>query len=50
MEGPGPEAVPGDSTEENAASPQDSRDDDGPLAKVIPMPIFDPFAEADKRW
>jgi hypothetical protein len=21
-----------------------------PLAKVIPMPIFDPFAEADKRW
>ena len=50
VEGPGPEAVPGDSTEENAASPQDSRDDDGPLAKVIPMPIFDPFAEADKRW
>jgi hypothetical protein len=23
---------------------------DTPLAKVIPMPIFDPFAEADKRW
>ncbi len=21
-----------------------------PAAKVIPMPIFDPFAEADKRW
>jgi transposase InsO family protein len=21
-----------------------------PLAKVIPMPIFDPFTEADKRW
>jgi hypothetical protein len=21
-----------------------------PLAKVIPMKIFDPFAEADKRW
>jgi transposase InsO family protein len=21
-----------------------------PLAKVIPMPVFDPFAEADKRW
>jgi putative transposase len=21
-----------------------------PLAKVIPMPIFDPFAEADKPW
>jgi hypothetical protein len=27
-------------------------EDAGPehLAKVIPMPIFDPFAEADKRW
>jgi hypothetical protein len=23
---------------------------DAPLAKVIPMGIFDPFAEADKRW
>jgi transposase InsO family protein len=23
---------------------------DAPLAKVIPMPTFDPFAEADKRW
>ena len=23
---------------------------DPPLAKVIPMPIFDPFAEADKPW
>ncbi len=23
---------------------------DAPLAKVIPMPIFAPFAEADKRW
>ena len=23
---------------------------EAPLAKVIPMPIFDPFAEADKRW
>lgn len=31
-----------------------SPDEDGtagePLAKVIPMPAFDPFAEADKRW
>jgi hypothetical protein len=25
-------------------------EEDAPLAKVIPMPIFDPFAEADKRW
>jgi hypothetical protein len=24
--------------------------DGAPIAKVIPMPIFDPFAEADKRW
>ena len=24
--------------------------EDEPLAKVIPMKIFDPFAEADKRW
>ena len=23
---------------------------DAPLAKVIPMKIFDPFDEADKRW
>lgn len=23
---------------------------DGRVAQVIPMPIFDPFAEADKRW
>jgi transposase InsO family protein len=25
-------------------------EDDVPLAEVIPMPIFDPFAEADKPW
>ncbi|HUY51170.1 MAG TPA: Mu transposase C-terminal domain-containing protein [Streptosporangiaceae bacterium] len=25
-------------------------DEEAPLAKVIPMKIFDPFAEADKRW
>jgi transposase InsO family protein len=30
------------------ASGQDQQD--APLAKVIPMGIFDPFAEADKRW
>lgn len=24
--------------------------DDGPVAKVIPLGIFDPFAEAKKRW
>ena len=30
-------------------SPGEDRDD-GQLAQVIPMPIFDPFAEADKPW
>jgi hypothetical protein len=30
-----------------AGSPDDGG---GPLAEVIPMPIFDPFAEADKPW
>jgi hypothetical protein len=34
-----------------AASPGDGPDDGGGrLAEVIPMPIFDPFAEADKPW
>lgn len=28
----------------------DPADGDAPLAKVIPLGIFDPFAEADKRW
>jgi hypothetical protein len=23
---------------------------EAPIAKVMPMPIFDPFAEAGKRW
>ena len=30
--------------------PRGRPEQDAPLAKVIPMPIFDPFAEADKRW
>ena len=30
--------------------PDEDGTGDGPLAKVIPMPAFDPFAEADKRW
>jgi hypothetical protein len=34
---------------ENQAPPAGSPDGDG-LAEVIPMPIFDPFAEADKPW
>jgi hypothetical protein len=30
--------------------PDEDGNGDEPLAKVIPMPAFDPFAEADKRW
>ena len=32
------------------APPDGDPDDSGQLAEVIPMPIFDPFAEADKPW
>jgi Mu transposase, C-terminal len=42
---------PGDSAPaacDPGASPGGGRDDG--LAEVIPMPIFDPFAEADKPW
>ena len=35
-------------TQPHAAARQ--AEDSEPLAKVIPMPIFDPFAEADKPW
>jgi hypothetical protein len=31
-------------------APATDPDGGGRLAKVIPMPIFDPFAEADKPW
>ncbi len=40
--GSGDPAPPG-----RAAEPAE---EDAPLARVIPMKIFDPFAEADKRW
>jgi putative transposase len=30
--------------------PYTGQDGEGRLAEVIPMPIFDPFAEADKPW
>lgn len=36
------------STEGEPGQASDSRQES--IAKVIPMPIFDPFAEADKRW
>ena len=45
---PVPEAVAG--PEQDAAVPDDDHDDGGPVAEVIPMPIFDPFTEADKPW
>ena len=32
------------------AGPDEGESGDEPLAKVIPMKIFDPFTEADKRW
>lgn len=44
-----PEAAPADRVADGEAG----RADDAPeenVAKVIPMPIFDPFTEADKRW
>ena len=31
-------------------APDEGQSGDEPLAKVIPMKIFDPFTEADKRW
>jgi transposase InsO family protein len=30
--------------------PAEGAEEEPALGKVIPMPIFDPFAEADKRW
>ena len=32
------------------SSPYTGQDNEARLAEVIPMPIFDPFAEADKPW
>ena len=32
------------------AAAAEQAEGDAPLARVIPMPIFDPFAEADKPW
>ncbi|MHA6756978.1 Mu transposase C-terminal domain-containing protein [Streptacidiphilus sp. PAMC 29251] len=41
-----PQASPDPSPDRADQDEQDPQ----PLAEVIPMPIFDPFAEADKRW
>lgn len=35
---------------EDTAIAADENDGTGPVAEIIPLPIFDPFAEADKRW
>ena len=45
-----PAADPQDPDEPAPPSPDEDGSGDEPLAKVIPMPAFDPFAEADKRW
>ncbi|MEU4234849.1 Mu transposase C-terminal domain-containing protein [Nonomuraea sp. NPDC026600] len=37
-------------SEEAEPAPESAAAAEERLAKVIPMPIFDPFTEADKRW
>ena len=44
---PGPAAGTGPRQPETAAGQAEQT---APLAKVIPLPIFDPFTEADKPW
>jgi hypothetical protein len=44
-----PEAPPADRVADGEAGPADDAPEEN-VAKVIPMPIFDPFTEADKRW
>jgi hypothetical protein len=41
-------APPAGAREQSPAAGE--QEEDAPLAEVIPMPIFDPFAEADKPW
>jgi hypothetical protein len=50
---PGEPAAAGPAQQDRAADAPEPGSDagqDAPLAKVIPLGIFDPFAEADKRW
>ncbi len=47
--GPGDPARP-DRAADAAEPVTEHAEEDAPLAKVIPLGIFDPFAEADKRW
>ena len=41
---------PGKQDQPEPGDAAEQAEQDAPLAKVIPMGIFDPFAEADKRW
>ncbi len=46
-------AVPAPASQEAPGEPADdpgAEQEPGPLAKVIPLGIFDPFEEAKKRW
>ncbi|GAA2429834.1 DDE-type integrase/transposase/recombinase [Streptomyces pulveraceus] len=45
-----PEAPPADPVTDNSEAGQADDAPEENIAKVIPMPIFDPFTEADKRW
>jgi hypothetical protein len=45
-----PEPTPADGIDEEPDQVSDSDSCSGEVAKVIPLPIFDPFTEADKRW
>ena len=49
---PGPAPAGDGAGHRGDGRPDRAGDDQGkaPIAKVIPMPIFDPFAEAEKRW
>jgi len=47
---PTPPELQAPAESEAIEDPPESGAEDGRIAQVIPMPIFDPFAEADKRW
>ncbi len=45
-----PHGQPGQAAVSPPPEPPGQEEEDAPLADVIPMGIFDPFREADKRW
>ncbi len=45
-----PEPAPPETGPPQPDAAAEQAEEGEPLAKVIPMPIFDPFAEADKPW